>query len=203
MLAAKTSQCLWILENRLAARRASQTLLSARDLIAILEGAAPRDPALPDLADVLVSRQQLSSHFLVLDGAVDRLTSDRLFECREAGSWAGVALATDESPPKQPRFRGLRFQITALYLGFFDPLQQWEASSEPPIRCTSMLADICHCPGKKGIDVSRVLEKQLSRVGLNCYDVVAGTGDGGWENEGSAGIHSHFEHLSPGYVRHR
>ena len=44
-----------------------------------------------------------------------------------------------------------------------------------------MLADIMHCAGKKGNDVSQVLERQLSRVGLNCYDVVAGTGDGGGE----------------------
>ena len=66
-----------------------------------------------------------------------------------------------------------------------------------------MLADIMHCPGKKGIDVSGVIEKQLARVGLNVYDVVASTGDGGGENEGHQGIHSHFENLSSGYVRHR
>ena len=66
-----------------------------------------------------------------------------------------------------------------------------------------MLADIMHCAGKKGKDLSLILARQLSRVGLNSYDVVAGTGDGGGENEGSSGIHSHFENLSPGYVRHR
>ena len=52
-------------------------------------------------------------------------------------------------------------------------------------------------------NVSRVVEKQLARVGLNSFDVVAGTGDGGGENEGSHGIHRHFEDLCPGYVRHR
>jgi hypothetical protein len=40
-----------------------------------------------------------------------------------------------------------------------------------------------HCPGKKGVDVSRIIEKQLARLGLNCFDVTAGTGDGGGENE--------------------
>ena len=60
-----------------------------------------------------------------------------------------------------------------------------------------------HCPGKKGTEVSRVIEKQLARWGLNCYDVASGTGDGGGENEGHQGVHAHFENLSPGYVRRR
>ena len=78
MLHAKTSQCLWVLTNRLAARRATDTLLGARDLIADLEGAAPGEPGLTDLTEVLVQRQKLALHMLFLDGAVDRLTSDLL-----------------------------------------------------------------------------------------------------------------------------
>ena len=203
MIRAKTSQCLWMLENRLAARRTTGTLLSASDLIAQLTQKAP--PGIEDspLDGVLVCRQRLMRHLLLLDGAVDRRTSDTLFQKREEGHWAGVAFATDESPPKQPRFRGLRFQITVLYLGFIPPVPSWESSDDPPISCASMLADIMHCPGKKGTDVSRILERQLSRVGLSTYDILAGTGDGGGENEGSSGIHSHFENLCPGYVRHR
>ena len=150
-----------------------------------------------------MSRQSLAQHILLLDGAVDRFVSDLLFRHREDGSWAGVAVATDESPPKQPRFRGLRFQITVMYLGIVPPVADWESSSSPPLKCLSMLADIMHCPGKRGTDVSQVLEKQLGRIGLNCYDVVSGTGDGGGENEGHSGIHSHFENLCPGYVRRR
>ncbi len=34
----------------------------------------------------------------------------------------------------------------------------------------------CIAPGKKGSDVSRVLEKQLARVNLTAYDVVGATG---------------------------
>ena len=56
-------------------------------------------------------RQKLSQHLLILDGALDRRTSEFLFKCREDGSFAGVAVATDESPPKQPRFQGLRLQM--------------------------------------------------------------------------------------------
>ena len=98
-------------------------------------------------------------------GAVDRCLSDSLWNIREQGRFAGVAMATDESPPSQPILRGLRFQITVMYWGEFEPVGQWERRGEPPIRRTSCLADICHCPGKKGFDVSRILEKQLARVG--------------------------------------
>ena len=201
MLKAKTQECLWILSNRIPVCRAGQILHDAQDLVASLDpdSTGPQ----PDLEEVLVTRQQLSRHLLLLDGAVDRHVSDVMFRHREDGSWAGVAVATDESPPKQPRFRGLRFQITVMYLGILPPVVEWESSASPPLQCISMLADIMHCPGKKGTDVSQVLEKQLGRIGLNCYDVVSGTGDGGGENEGHTGIHSHFENLSPGYVRRR
>ena len=60
-----------------------------------------------------------------------------------------------------------------------------------------------HCPGKKGRDAWCILEKQLKRVGLNTYDVVAGVGDGGGENEGETGIHRSFELENASYVRRR
>ena len=151
----------------------------------------------------LLEREATRLHLLLLDGALDRWAAEDLFKAREAGSFAGVALATGESPPSQPRFRGLRCQITVLYWGIFVPLEDWETCSGPPILVRTCLGDIMHCPGKKGADVSKCLEKQLARVGLNCYDVVSGTGDGGGENEGHLGVHSYFEHLNPGYVRRR
>eukprot|EP00972_Heterocapsa_arctica_P083526 12307617-Heterocapsa_arctica.AAC.1 len=58
-----------------------------------------------------------------------------------------------------------------------------------------------HCPGKKGVDVSRIIDKQLTRLGLNPFDVVSCTGDGGGENEGHHGVHAYFEEFNPGYVR--
>ena len=156
-----------------------------------------------ELDDFLVQRQKLGHHLLMLDGALDRLMADQLLDLRESEAFAGVAMATDESPPQQPRFRGLRFQIGVMYYGTFAPQALWESSSRPPITSTQILGDIMHCPGKKGIDVSKILEKQLARVGLSPFDVVSCTGDGGGENEGSSGVHAHFEHLNPGYVRRR
>ena len=48
----------------------------------------------------------------------------------------------------------------------------------PPILQMSCLGDSMHCPGTKGVDVCRAIEKQLARVGMNCFDVVAATRDG-------------------------
>ena len=203
LMGVKTKQVLWTLQNRLCVKRSWSTLTSAKDLIDELTE-RDQDPRAPDVGDLMLSsHDHLMRHILLLDGAMDRATSETIFGQRENGTFAGVAFATDESPPKQPRFRGLRFQITVMYRGTFVPLANWESCASPPISSTSVLADIMHCPGKKGDDVSRILEKQLARVGLNCYDAVAGTGDGGGENEGSSGVHQHFENLSPGYVRRR
>ena len=156
-----------------------------------------------DIEALLVNRHSQMRHLLILDSALGNFMGDKIMRAREDGSFAGVAFATDESPPDQPRFRGLRFQITVLYVGLFDPLPAWENSLVPPISSTSLLADIMHCPGKKGIDVSRILEKQVSRHSCNVFDIPAGVGDGGGENEGPSGVHAYFENLNPGYVRRR
>ena len=206
LMKSKTQQALFALENKLCISRTFDTICHANSLVEDIRRASSHksgDLEAPHLEDVLVGRKALMPHIILLDGAMDRCSSELLFAHRETGSFAGVALATDESPPTQPRFRGLRFQITVMYIGTFAPLSEWESSSAPPISGRCMLGDIVHCPGKKGIDVSRILEKQLARVGLNCYDVVSCTGDGGGENEGSQGVHAYFENLSPGYVRRR
>ena len=198
-MANKTSQILWMLQNRLATSRVAETASSAADLLASM---SPKSNVPADFQE-LQMKDSLRKHLLFLDGAVDRHLTEQLWDLREAGTFAGVAMATDESPPSQPRFRGLRFQITVLYLGTFLPVEDWGGATTPPIQKRTCLGDLMHCPGKKGADVSRCLEKQLSRLGLNSYDVVAGTGDGGGENEGHQGVHSYFESLGTGYVRRR
>ena len=201
-LSAKTAQVKFMVKNRLASYRVKDTVQDSHELLTLLnDSSSSLGPEATD--ELLYHRCQLQRHMLLLDGAVDRYTSEHLLTLREEGRFAGVALVTDESPPNKPRFRGLRFQITVFFCGAFQPVSQWESSQDPPMSCTTCLADIMHCPGKKGVDVSRVLEKQLSRLGLNCFDVTAGTGDGGGENEGHLGVHAFFENLSPGYVRHR
>ena len=200
---AKTAQVLFMLENRLAGTRVYSTILSANALAQSLSSSSSITCPTEELDDLLVTRTTLNKHMLLLDGALDRCMAEKLLSQREAGTFAGVALATDESPPKQPRFRSLRFQITVFYLGTFKDLMHWDASPAPPIDRRTCLADLAHCPGKTGVDVSRIIEKQLARLGLNSFDVVSGTGDGGGENEGHQGVHAYFENLQPGYVRRR
>ena len=180
----KTKQVLYMLQNRMVTMRVHDSVKGAGELLQGLSGGALSPEVLDKAAGELVNRTTLNRHLLVLDGAVDRCMSDRLMDMRDIGRLAGAALATDESPPSQPRFRGLRFQITILYIGTFVDLAEWRTCDDPPIIKSTCLADVMHCPGKRGVDVSRIVEKQLARVGLNCYDVVSCTGDGGGENEG-------------------
>ena len=56
------------------------------------------------------------------------------------------------------------------------------------------------CPGKKGVHVSRTIEKQLARLGLNCFDVTTGTRDERADNEVHQGVHAYLEKLNPGYA---
>ena len=109
-----------------------------------------------------------------------------------------------KAPPEAPRFRGLRFQITVLYLGIFAPFEHLGNLGR------SSFETVVHAGGhlplpweEMGDDVARIVEKQGSRWDFNCYDAVAGTGDGGGENEGSSGVHVFFERFNTGYVRKR
>ena len=203
--ASKTAQVVNCLEQRLTLRRARGTVAAALGLTAELQAlhGHAKDWIRSSAAELLHSRFRLAHHLLLLDGAVDRYTSEKHWRAREGGLLAGVAIATDESPPSQPRFQGLRFHITVVYVGTYKPLCDWDSSLDPPMTRTSILTDINHCPSKRGTDVWRVVERQLEKLGLNAYDVVSGTGDGGGENEGEHGLHAQLEALSPGYVRRR
>ena len=201
-MAMKTKQALHAVKNGLPVWKQGDVVSSSVSLVSCAVDARDREN-LDKACGNLFKDEAVRHHTLILDGAMDRFLADEIMELREAGTLAGAALVTDESPPSMPRFRGLRFQVTALYFGTFLDLSVWQQSPEPQILATSILCDICHSPGKKGVDVQRILEKQLGRLGLNCYDVCSGTGDGGGENEGQHGVHAYFENLSPGYVRRR
>ena len=129
-----------MLENRVAASRTGGTLCSASRLLASLSSECSTTS---NLEELLGDRTTLVKHMLIVDVAIDRCTSEHLLELREEGRLAGVALVTDESPPIQPRFRGLRFQITVLYWGTYLPESSWESSADPPIVVTSCMGDIC------------------------------------------------------------
>jgi len=149
-----------------------------------------------------VTRQTLGHHALLLDEAVDAVVKGRLAKWRGDRVF-GVGIASDESPPAGTRFSGFRFQVTYLYVPVFDPVQVWSRATSPPLQNHKYLLDVCHCEGKDGVSVMKVLTKQLDRLGLSSGDVVCGVGDGGGENEGISGVHSSFEHSNPSYIRRR
>ena len=153
----------------------------------------------------LYDRNTIGRHMLLLDSALDSLAKEKLQAARDRDPGAfGVALATDESPPSQRRFGGYRFQVTMLYIPKWWPMETWETSATPPLDVSSTLLDICHCPGKDGASVMKVVDKQLLRLGLSRFDVVSMVGDGGGENEGIVhGMHAQLEADVPGYVRRR
>ena len=119
MLANKTMQALWVLENRLTIRRSNETLLSGIELLKglgaqELNSSSSSASSSQDPMDVLVDRTNQQHHILLLDGALDRWVSEMIYQNRGKGCFAGFAFATDESPPSQPRFRGLCFQIAVM-----------------------------------------------------------------------------------------
>ena len=83
----KNKQVLWALENRLCNRRAYETLLSAHDLTKALQHhiQGARDPDKDPLEDVLVKHKATMEHILLLDGALDRWTSEFLLGKEKKG----------------------------------------------------------------------------------------------------------------------
>ena len=206
----KTDQVRLALKNQVAMGRLPQTIIDAEALISSIREAASGAPAGGNaegeedfLSNFLVHRVNLLRHLLALDDALDRHTACEIYERRLSNTFVGACIATDESPPEAPRFSGLRFQVTCVYLGFIDDIGTWETSGSPPVTSRRILCDIIHAPGKKGVDLMQVLDKQLSRLGLGRADIVSGISDGGAENEGRSGLHASLEEANPFYVRRR
>ena len=136
-LARKTQEVLWSLANKVPSSRVATTAASGASFVSKLSSKSQSfandsgDGASIALQE-LHKKDSLCRHLLLLDAAVDRHLSEQVLDLRETGKFAGVALASDESPPSQPRFRGLRFQITVAYLGTFVPVAEWEGASSPP-----------------------------------------------------------------------
>ena len=112
LLVDKTNQVLFLLQNRVTVSRTEETLYSAVELMKSLNCAHVDSKTLQDLEQRVVKSSTMMKHILMLDGALDRYLTEMQFQRRDGGTFAGVSLASDESPPKDARFGGLRFQIT-------------------------------------------------------------------------------------------
>ena len=154
----------------------------------------------------IFSDRWLAHHALVLDSALDLLAADRLEAARRAGSYYGFGFCTDESPPAAPRYRGLRFQITNMFIPMFVPVERWEDADyndKYPMHVEAHLCDILNAPSKLGPDTLKYIQKQFLTKGAVLEEGKAGTGDGGGEMEGISGVHALMVQLMPDYVRHR
>ena len=200
----KTEQIRDALVNKTPLVHQLNTIVDANRLIAKLQRQELDLEKENDLVESVVKRDSLGRHMLVLESALDAYMAEMLATQRaEDPEGFGLGMATDESPPSQPRFGGYRFQITMMYIPLWRPDETWETSEDPPLDVTAVLGDICHCPGKDGGTVMRVIDKQLARLSCSRHDLLSGTGDGGMENEGQQGVHSQLEAEVPGYVRRR
>ena len=102
-----------------------------------------------ELKDALVHRTTLSRHALLLDTALDAHLANRIARMREEGTFLGLGFASDESPPSQVRFKGLRFQVTLVYLPKIPELATWENriyDERPPLHRESFVLDIPIAP---------------------------------------------------------
>ena len=155
--------------------------------------------------DSIVSDWTLTKHALVCDQALDRVLAADIE--RERGStFFGLGMSSDESPPEGMRFCSFRFQVTMVFIPWIPDSATWSDpawASKPPVRVQQRLLDIVHCPNKDGKAVANALQLQGQGLGLTLDDIQSGTGDGGGEMEGSAGLHKALEANNNTYVRRR
>ena len=115
---------------------------------------------------------------------------------RKEGRLIGVGFCSDESPPAAPRYAGLRFQITIVYIVVFEAEERWEApdfDSRPPFTREPPLCDVMNAPSKTGKAAFDVIKRQIETKGLSVEEAVSGAGADGGENEGCAGVHAIME----------
>ena len=156
----KTRQAMYYLPTTLVA--AAQTLATAMQVVAPEEQERDLIDGLP-----LAVEWTLRTHLLWADEALERWSADKIYKSRGV-SFFGAGIATDESPPSQPRFRGLRFQVTIVYDPHIPPVETWEGEEKAPLSVDRYLLDVCHCQQKDGNYVAGVVQKQLAPRPLLC-----------------------------------
>ncbi len=200
---AETSQLQFALKCKSAFKHMPQTLAEAANMFTVAGYMSPGDSAAA--LDDIVGDNCLSKHILIVDQALDRALAEEI-ERERGHTFFGVGMATDESPPSGRRFCSFRFQVTQIYIPFIPDSDSWNQPKwehKPPLNLKQRLLDIVHCPHKDGASTSKALQKQMQSIGLTLHDIHGGTGDGGGEMEGAAGVHKVLEHENPTYVRRR
>ena len=117
----QTAQLRFTLNAKMAFRNAPIGLKEAANVFEKI-GLLQREE-IEQTLDAIVSSKTLNNHLLVLDIALDNLFKDKVAQLKHEGNWRGCCFTTDESPPKAPRLRALRFQITIFLVPTFPPVE--------------------------------------------------------------------------------
>ncbi len=166
-LSVKTHMVRMLLLDHIVLECVVRTVVDAQALAQKLMLHEPDLAESQEIQEQLFGKDSIRRHMLLLDSSLDTWTSDMVMRERGAApeEWA-AGLATDESPPNQNLFGGYRFQVTCVYTPLWRPKDTWDDSDDPPLDTMRTLLDICHCPGKTGADVMKVLDMPLARVGM-------------------------------------
>ena len=113
----------FLLTSRGVFTRAPDTLREAAQFLAAHTSSYVAESA---RMDKLFSDRSLRRHAVLVDDAIDALTSKQIAAARDDNSLLGCAVSSDESPPGDTRFAGLRFQITIVHVCFAEPIASWE-----------------------------------------------------------------------------
>ena len=97
---AKTKQVLWALENRMRVSRGNGALLSGVHLMRDM-GIQYTSDAADQLEGVLVCKQKQMDHMLMLDGALDRWTSDRISKQENKALLQALGLPPMKAPQRR------------------------------------------------------------------------------------------------------
>ena len=117
----KTSLVEYVLKTRIAFRHAPTALAEAEQLMHFLRTDERKD--IWDSLDVIGGVKRLVRHLPLLDMAVDAYVADELKNTERCYSFSSVS---DESPSEKPRYCGLRFQITFVFVLVFQHPSRWE-----------------------------------------------------------------------------
>ena len=113
----------FLLTSRGVFKRVPDTLREAAEFLAAHTSSYIAESA---RMEKLVSDRSLRRHAILVDDAIDAFTSQQIAAARDDNSLLGCAVSSDESPPGDTRFAGLRFQITIVHVCFAEPIESWE-----------------------------------------------------------------------------
>ena len=83
------------------------------------------------MLDNIASRQTIGRHLLLLESALDKFVASQIAARRDGGGFS-FCFASDESPPAENRYTGIRFQITYIFFNIYEYETSWSCEWVAP-----------------------------------------------------------------------